>query len=175
MLASKIFESYVLDFLKEQVKMRSNQYEGVRGMGTEHVLVQLWQDILQNAEDYRAGTVITSVDNAKAFNRMSFQECLKALASKGASTQVIRLVATFLINWTMTVKIGQTWSDPRPVCRGCPQGSILGVFLSNSTIDDLEKGCGELADTDCQDEAQQEEEDWSEEEEHPIPLPSPHH
>ena len=106
MLASKIFESYVLDFLKEQVKMRSNQYEGVRGMGTEHVLVQLWQDILQNAEDYRAGTVVTSVDYAKAFNRMSFQECLKALASKGASTQVLRLVATFLTNRTMSVRGG---------------------------------------------------------------------
>ena len=31
MLASKIFESYVLDFLKEQVKLRTNQYGGIRG------------------------------------------------------------------------------------------------------------------------------------------------
>ena len=144
MLASKIFESYVLDFLKEQVKLRSNQYGGIRGMGTEHVLVQMWQDIPQNAEDYRARTVITSVDYAKAFNRMSFQECLKALATKGASTQVIRLVATFLTNLTMTVRVGQTWSDPRPLCRGCPQGSILGGFLFNSTIDE---GCEDLQDS----------------------------
>ena len=65
-------------------------------MGTEHVLVQMWRDILRNAEDYRAGTVITSVDYAKAFNRMSFQEHLKALAAKGASNQVLHLVAIFL-------------------------------------------------------------------------------
>ena len=89
MLASKIFESYVLDFLKDQVKLRNNQYRGIRGMGTEHVLLQMWQEILENAEDYRAGTVITSVDYAKAFNRMSFQECLGVLARKSASTAVI--------------------------------------------------------------------------------------
>ena len=47
LLASKIFESYVLDFLKEQVKLRSNQDGGVRGVGTEHVLVQIWQNILR--------------------------------------------------------------------------------------------------------------------------------
>ena len=146
MLASKIFESYVLDALKDQVKLRSNQYGGVRGVGTEHVLVQLWQEILENSEDYRAGTVITSIDYAKAFNRMSFQECLRALARKGASTPILRLVATFLTNRTMSVRVGETWSEPRSVWGGCPQGSILGVFLFNSTIDDLESGCDDLVD-----------------------------
>ena len=75
LLASKIYESYVLDWLKEEVKMRTNQYGGIRGMGTDHVLVQLWQGILQNLEDYRAGAVVTSVDYSKAFNRMSYQHC----------------------------------------------------------------------------------------------------
>ena len=55
--------------------MRTNQYGGIRGMGTDHVLVQLWQGILQNLEDYRAGAVVTSVDYSKAFNRMSYQHC----------------------------------------------------------------------------------------------------
>ena len=62
MLASKIYKSYVLDWLKAEVRMRSNEYGGVRGLGTDHVLVQLWQGVLRNAEDYRSGTVITSID-----------------------------------------------------------------------------------------------------------------
>ena len=51
MLSSKIFESYVLDWIKTEVKLRDNQYSGVKGVGTDHVLVQMWQTILQNLED----------------------------------------------------------------------------------------------------------------------------
>ena len=147
LLASKIYESYVLDWLKEEVTLRTNQYGGVKGLSTDHLLVEMWQKILENAEDYRASTVITSVDYSKAFNRMGYQECLAALARNGASTPVLEIVATFLTDRYMTVKVGSTLSTPRPVNGGCPQGSILGVFLFNSTIDDLEEDCSELADT----------------------------
>ena len=82
MLASKIYESYVLDWLKLEVKLRTNQYGGVRGLGTDHLFVQIWQAMLQIAEDYRAAAVVTSIDYSKAFNRMSFKECLKSLAKK---------------------------------------------------------------------------------------------
>ena len=58
LLASKMYESYVLDWLKAEVPLRSNQYGGIKGVGTDHLLVQLWQGILENAEDYRAGSVV---------------------------------------------------------------------------------------------------------------------
>ena len=107
----------------------------------------MWQKILENAEDNRASTVITSIYCSKAFNRMSFQHCLAALARNGASTQVLQLVATFLTNRTMAVKVGSIESEARPVNGGCPQSSILGVLLFNSTIDDLEEGCDDLVQT----------------------------
>ena len=76
---------------------------------------------------------------------MSFQHCLNALARKVASTPLLRLVATFLTNRSMTVRVSDTWSAPRPVDSGCLQGSILGFFfLFNATIDDLEEGCTDL-------------------------------
>lgn len=78
------------------------------------------QDILENADDYRAATVVTSLHYSKAFNRMSFQCCMKSLARNGASSGVLRLVATFLTGRTMTVKIGGVMSEPREVHGGCP-------------------------------------------------------
>ena len=62
LLASKMYESYILDWLKLEVALRSNQYGGIKGLGTDHLLVNLWQKVLENAEDHRAGTVITLAD-----------------------------------------------------------------------------------------------------------------
>lgn len=147
LLASKIYESYVLNWMKLEVALRSNQYGGVKGLGMDHLLINFWQQILENAEDYRNGTVITSIDYSKAFNRMAYQECLAALASNKASTPIIELIATFLSDRVMMVKVGQVLSEPKNVNGGCPQGSILGVFLFNTTIDDLEEGCAEVPET----------------------------
>ena len=56
----------------------------------------------------------------------------------GASTPIIELLATFLSNRTMTVRVGDLRSGPRPVYGGVPQRSILGSFLFNVATDDLE-------------------------------------
>ena len=72
MMAIKVYELYVLDWLKSEVKLRSNRYRGVRGKSTDHILVQLWQNILKNLDGYRTGTVVTSIDYSKAFNIMTY-------------------------------------------------------------------------------------------------------
>ena len=137
-LFSKVYESFVLGWLTEQVGMRSNQMGGMKGAGTEHYLVELYQLILEALEDPRAASVITSIDYSKAFNRLDFLHCLEALAAKGASTELISIVGSFLTSRTMAVKVGQVTSRPRVVLGGVPQGSILGVFLFNATIDTFE-------------------------------------
>ena len=111
MLASKIYESYILNWTAEEVTLRVNQYGGVRGCSTAHMLVGVWNDIGESLEDYRAGVVLSSNDYAKAFNRLSFQHCLSSFARKGASSQILRLLATFLSNRTMAVKVGSAWSS----------------------------------------------------------------
>ena len=57
---------------------------------------------------------------------------------KGASTPVLKIIASFLTNRTMTVRVGSQWSEDLQVNGGCPQGSVLGVLLFNTTTDDLE-------------------------------------
>ena len=135
---SKVFEQYVLARLQEETSLKTNQFGGAKGCSTTHMIITILQEICENGEDYRSATVLCAVDFAKAFNRMSFQHCLDSLRLKNASTPIIRLIATFLTNRTMTVRVGDSWSTPLPVSGGCPQGSILGVRLFNNTTEALE-------------------------------------
>ena len=139
LLVSKVFESYILRSAMEEISLKANQYGGVKGCSTAHMMVEIMQEICSNAEDYRAATVISAIDYSKGFNRVSYQHCLAAFAKKHSSNAIIRLIATFLTDRTMSVRVGDVWSDPRQVSGGCPQGSILGVFLFNVTTEDLEE------------------------------------
>ena len=137
-LFSKLCESFILEWVTSQVKLRNNQFGGVKGRGTEHFLVDLWQKVLENIEDSRAGALLTSIDYAKAFNRLDFNHCLKCLHAKGANGKIINIIASFLSGRVMQVKVGNTLSHPRSVLGGVPQGSLLRVFLFNLSIDDFE-------------------------------------
>ena len=137
-LLSKIFEGHILSRIHEEISLKPNQYGGVKKCSTAHMVVELLQEMCENAEDYRSATILTAIDYSKAFNRLSFQHCLEAFRRKGASTPIIRIIASFLTNRTMSVRVGQEWSSPLEVNGGCPQGSVLGVDLFNTTTDDLE-------------------------------------
>ena len=138
MLPSKIYESFVLNWLGTEVTCKRNQFGGIKGCGVGHLLAEMWDTVMTHLEDARAAVNITAIDYAKAFNRLSFQHCLRVFARKGASTETIAILATFLSNRTVTVRVKNTWSDPLPVFGGVPQGPILGVLLFNVSTDDLE-------------------------------------
>ena len=112
-LFSKAYESFVLDWLSGEIKIRTNQYGGVKGSGSEHFLIQLWQQVLQNLEDPRAASLLTLIDYSKAFNRLNYAACLRSLKAKGASTESLRIIASFLTDRKMTVKVGSVFSTLR--------------------------------------------------------------
>ena len=70
MLVSKILESYLLEWAMQEVTTRLNQYGGVKGCSGTRLILKVWQKILTNLEDRRAATVLTSIDYAKALNRL---------------------------------------------------------------------------------------------------------
>ena len=51
---SKLAESFMLDRLREEIPLDENQYGGVRGIGTDHMIADLVTDVMQCLEDPRA-------------------------------------------------------------------------------------------------------------------------
>ena len=134
-LFSKVLEGFTLKSLKNTVKLSESQFGGLKGAGVDHFLVETFDEIMQSLEDNRASVNLMSIDFEKAFNRMSHSSCLDALSTLGASDEDIQLVGAFLRGRTMSVKVGSSFSVPRAVPGGSPQGSILGIFLFCATTD----------------------------------------
>ena len=137
---SKLFEGFVLGWARQEITPKLNQYGGEPKASAAHLLVETMDYVTSTLEDNRAGVVLSTIDFSKAFNRLDHEHCLKTILKRGASTQVVNLLAAFLSHRTMTVKVGQSFSTPRPINAGAPQGSVLGCFLFNMGVDDLEEG-----------------------------------
>ena len=137
---SKVFEGFVLQWARQEVRPKSNQFGGEPGASAAHLLVQTMDYVTASLKDNRAGVILSALDFSKAFNRLDHGHCLNSLINRGASRQVINLLAAFLSEREMTVKVGKTRSKPRKINAGAPQGSVLGCFLFNMGIDDLEEG-----------------------------------
>ena len=94
---------------------------------------------LKSSLDNRAGVILSAIDFSKAFNRLDHYHCLQSFIKKGASTQILRFLGSFLCGRQMTIRINQERSSLRQVNAGAPQGSVLGCYLFNVEVDDLEE------------------------------------
>ena len=128
-LFSKCLENFLLAGLKGRVRLSDNQFGGLKGVGVDHYLVDTWNDIMAGLEEPGACVNLMSIDFQKAFNTMCHWNCLESMLRLGATDEQALMVASFLRNRVMRVKIGDKLSQPRLVPGGAPQGSVLGSFL----------------------------------------------
>ena len=136
---SKVLEGVVLDQLRRELIPDPAQYGGNPKCGTEHMLIDIWEEILAPMEGGKSAAVLLGVDYEKAFNRMDHSVCLSKLRTLGASDGSIAMVRAFLDGRCMTVSIDGCKGQPVPLLRGSPQGSVLGCLLYCVTTQFLTK------------------------------------
>ena len=137
---SKVLERIILKYAKKEVRTKQNQFGGEKVCSTNHFLAEVIDQITDHIEDPRAAAVLTSIDYSKAFNRLDHNACLVSFANKGASNQLLRLLASFLQGRQMTVRVDDQNSTLRTVNAGAPQGSVLGTYIFNMGTNELEDG-----------------------------------
>ena len=137
---SKVYELFILDEARKYVTLSKNQFGGEKGISSTHFVVDVWEKITSELKDSRAGVTLAGIDYSKAFNRLEHGRCLQELEGLGLPNHHLKILASFLTGRMMTVKVGEEMSAPRRVKAGAPQGSVLGSFLFNAGINNLEDG-----------------------------------
>ena len=66
-LFSKVLEFFLLQKLKEFVKLTSSQFGGISGVGIDHFLFETWHEVLMNLEDESAASNLVSHVNTFVF------------------------------------------------------------------------------------------------------------
>lgn len=67
---SKVYESFLLGWCREEVVPKLNHYGGEPNASATHLLVEVTSDITSTMEDNRMGMVLSTIDFSKAFNRL---------------------------------------------------------------------------------------------------------
>lgn len=134
---SKVLEGQLLWQLRSELIQDPTQFGGAPGCGAEHLLISIWDNIMECLETGTSAAVLLGVDFEKAFNKMDHAVCLEQLARLGASAGSISLVRAFLENREMTVIVGEHCPAPLKIRRGSPQGSVLGCLFYCTTTQTL--------------------------------------
>ena len=128
-ILSKVLEMFVLEDLRSEIPPDACQYGGLKGSSVDHLLVDLWDQILRPMESSHH-SIILGIDYEKAFNHLSHQVCLEELTRLGASEATVSLVRTFLTERRVRVRLPcGTLSEAMQLMGGSPQDSILRCLL----------------------------------------------
>lgn len=86
-------------------------------------------DDLYTAADQNKVSILTLLDFSKAFDTLNHDILLAILKFIGLSQSAVDLLSSYLTNRVQSVRLSNGFSNPRPVSKGVPQGSILGPLL----------------------------------------------
>ena len=171
-LLSKVLEGALLEQLRSELIPDPNQYGGLKACGAEHLLIDVWERVLEAMDEGKDAVVLLGVDFQKAFNRMEFAVCIEQLEKLGASGGSISMIKSFLTNRKMKMKLGDASSAEVEILRGSPQGSVLGGALYCATTQSLQDETRRVTNTVVDEHARRGDDVGGVPSESPPPLPT---
>ena len=124
-------------------KIDIGQFGGQIGMGTEHMIVCLWDRMLQllDSSTDRTAVIMKSLDWAAAFDRQDPTLAIEKFIQLGVRPSLIPLIASYLTDRKMRVKFNGEMSQFLALIGGGPQGTLLGqieyLVQSNDNADSI--------------------------------------
>ena len=127
-VAERLLVNHIIGYLEENGLLSNRQFGFRKGRSTDDQLLLTYGKI---AREVDAGSVVDAVylDYSKAFDVLSHNVLLSKLESLGFCQQICDWIRAFLTGRLMQVSVDGSFSDPRAVLSGVPQGSVLGPLL----------------------------------------------
>ena len=127
-IASKTLESIIVNMVNDKIEenINSNQFGGMGGASTTDALVEMnhiWSEATDKLDHY---VRVALLDFRKAFDLINHNTLLVKLKQCDLPPHIRWWIATFLLDRTQQVKIGNKFSPPGHPNGGVPQGTLLG-------------------------------------------------
>ena len=136
----KLMEKVVLNrldhYCEKEGVIPKNQAGFRKGRSTIEHLVKLTTQVKQQFAR-RKNIIATFFDVKKAYDQVWHYKLLQKLKTHNKTGGMFDYIKTFLSNRHIQVRVGNTYSEPRDLHMGLPQGSVISPILFNILIADL--------------------------------------
>ena len=137
-ILSKVMEMILLDKIIKYIDSSDNQFGFKPKHGTDLCIYAL-KEIVNKYRLQNSSVLMSFIDASRAFDCINHRKLFIKLSKKGVPGYIVRILAYWYANQTMSVKWGNSVSEPFGVSNGVRQGGILSPILFNLYMDDLSK------------------------------------
>lgn len=140
--AEVIIKNRLLEFLTQNNKLIPNQSGFMRNLSTTHQLLRV-TELISEGLAHKESTGALFLDVVKAFDRVWIKGLVFKLTQLNVPQYLI-LINSYLTDREFIVQVGKSYSQPKSISAGTPQGSVLRPLLFNIYINDIPQNPGTM-------------------------------